>query len=175
VGKTFIGALLEGFFGSFATSDFTLQASAVAQSVLPAAQDVFTVEANTLYELRGKYIITTGSTTHTTAMGFVLSGATVNFLEYVVDIHSSALNTITTTVGRVRVTGVTSKVLNATSAALETVIVFEGIISIGTGGTITPQITFSANPTGTNLMKAGSFILFKKIGPSSLVKVGDWA
>jgi hypothetical protein len=43
------------------------------------------------------------------------------------------------------------------------------------GGTITPQIAFSANPTGTNLMKVGSFIKFTPIGNNTVEPIGLWA
>jgi hypothetical protein len=163
-------------FGSYAVDNFTLAAAAGVQSCFPVAQDTLTVEANTLYRFEGQYLINTGATTHTTAMAFLLAGgATVAFMEYVVDIHSAVVNTITTTgVGRVHVTGVASKVLNATSTAVWTIIYFNGSMRTTLGGTITPQIAFSANPTGTNIMKAGSFIEFRKMGMGTTTKVGAW-
>jgi hypothetical protein len=46
------------------------------------------------------------------------------------------------------------------------------VISFGTGGSITPQINFSANPGGTNLMKAGSFIRFRRLGANTFTTIG---
>jgi hypothetical protein len=45
---------------------------------------------------------------------------------------------------------------------------FRGFINVNAGGTLTPQIAFSANPTGTNLMKAGSFFAFKPVGTNTV-------
>lgn len=157
------------------SSDFTLSAASGVQSVFPAACDVVTLEGSTTYHMRGLYILNTGATTHTTAMAFALGTATVTSWEYVANLWSAAANTISTTQSTTHVSGVASKVLNATSTAVYTIIQFEGFVRINTGGTITPQINFSANPTGTNLTKVGSFIRFDKMGSSSLQLAGPWA
>lgn len=163
---------------SILQSDGTLNAASGVQTwagTNKTAQDVFTVAANSTYRVRGQWYVNTGATTHTTAMAWALSGATVTDFQYQVMLWSAALNTITTTQSTVHVTGVNSKVLNATSTAVYTIIKFEGIIVIGTGGTITPQINFSANPTGTNLMKRGSWISFERLGADTVTAIGGWA
>lgn len=157
-------------------SDFTLSAASGVQSAFPSAQDVLTVLASTTYMMEGLYIMNTGSTTHTTAMAFALGGgASVTSFEYLATLISNAANTITTTLSRTHVSGVASKVLNATSTAVWTIIEFKGLIRINAGGTITPQINFSANPTGTNLMKVGSYIRFTPMGSNTLTSIGSWA
>lgn len=158
------------------TADFTLAAASGVQSVFPATCDVFTLEANTTYEFEGQLILNTGATTHTTALGFALGGgASVTSFEYLADLWSAAANTIATTQSTTHVSGVASKVLNATSTAVWTIIRFKGIVRMNVGGTITPQINFSANPTGTNLTKVGSFIKFTPLGTGSFEKVGPIA
>lgn len=147
------------------STDFTLSAASGAQNVLPAAIDTFTLEANTTYLMEGQYILNTGATTHTTAMGF---GGTATYqtggFEYVAFLWSAAANTITTTQSTTHVTGVASKVLNATSTAVYTIIKFSGVIRTSAAGTLIPQINFSANPTGTNLTKVGSYVKLTPIG-----------
>ena len=163
---------------SILQSDGTLSAAAGVQTwagTNKTAQDVFTVTANTTYRVRGRWIVNTGATTHTTAMAFALATATVTDFQYLVMLWSAAANTIATAQSTTHVTGVASKVLNATSAAVYTIIQFEGILAVGTGGTITPQINFSANPTGTNLMKRGSWTSFEKLGADTVTVVGGWA
>lgn len=151
------------------SSDFTLAAASGVQSVFPPTIDVVTLEAATTYKMEGLYILNTGATTHTTAMAFALGGgASVTSWEYIVNLWSAALNTITTTQSTTHVSGVASKVLNATSTAVYTIIKFEGIVRMNAGGTVTPQINFSANPTGTNLTKVGSFIQFTPIGTNTV-------
>jgi hypothetical protein len=139
-------------------------------------QDVFTVTANTTYIVEGRYIINTGATTHTTALAWS-TGATITSFQYETLLWSAAANTITTAQSTTHVTGVASKVINATSTAVYTNIRFKGILVVGSvagGSTITPQISFSANPTGTCLMKRGSWISFTKIGSDTDILKGGW-
>jgi hypothetical protein len=153
----------------------TLAAAAGVQSVFPAAQDAFTVAANSTYRVTGRLLLATGATTHTTAMAWALSGATVASFEYTTNLWSAAANAISTAQSSCHVSGVASKVLNATSTAVRTVIEFDGILVTGTGGTITPQINFSANPTGTNQTLRGSYVSFELLGSDVATKFGGWA
>lgn len=153
----------------------TLAAASGVQACFPAAQDAFTVAANSTYRVTGRYLIATGTTTHTTAMAWALSGATVASFEYLTTLWSAAANTIASAGTFCHVTGVASKVLNATSGAVRTIIEFDGILVTTLGGTITPQINFSANPTGTNQMLRGSHVCFERLGSDVATKFGGWA
>ena len=160
----------------YLANDFTLQAASGVQACLTAANDTLTIAAATTYEFEGQYIMNTGATTHTTAMAFSLgSNATVSSFEYTTILWSAAANTIATAASFTHVSGVASKVLNATSTAVYTMIKFKGVMRTTLGGTITPQIAFSANPTGTNLMKKGSFIKFTPLGSDTVEPIGLWA
>ena len=160
----------------YLAADFTLQAASGVQACLTAANDTLTIDAATTYEFEGQYILNTGATTHTTAMAFLLaSSATVSSFEYTAILWSAAANTISTSASFTHVSGVASKVLNATSTAVYTMIKFKGVMRTTLGGTITPQIAFSANPTGTNLMKKGSFIKFTPIGADTVEPIGLWS
>lgn len=171
------GVLMDKQF-SLMQSDGTLNAALGVQTwagTNKTGQDVFTVAANTTYLVEGYWYVNTGATTHTTAIAWALATATVTDFQYRVILWSAAANTLTTTQSTCHVSGVASKVLNATSTAVYTIIQFSGIIVIGTGGTITPQINFSANPTGTNLMKRGSWTSFTKLGDNTVTQAGGWA
>ena len=160
----------------YLSADFTLQAASGVQACLTAANDTLTIAAATTYEFEGQYILNTGSTSHTTAMAFLLAGsATVSSFEYTTILWSAAANTISTSASFTQVSGVASKVLNATSTAVYTTIKFKGVMRTTLGGTITPQIAFSANPTGTNRMKTGSFIKFTPIGADTVEPIGLWS
>ena len=170
------GVLLDKQF-SLLQSDGTLNAALGVQTwagTNKTGQDVFTVDANSTYLVEGYWYVNTGATTHTTAMAWALATATVTDFQYQVILWSAALNAVTTAQSTVHVSGVASKVLNATSTAVYTIIQFSGIMVVGTGGTVTPQINFSANPTGTNLMKRGSWTAFTKLGTNTIDKVGNW-
>lgn len=155
-------------------ADFTLSAASGAQNCLTAANDTVTLAGSTSYWMQGQYIMNTGATTHTTAIGFG-GTATVTSFEYLAMLWSAAANTIATTQSTTHVSGVASKVLNATSTAVWTLIKFQGFVRINGGGTLIPQINFSANPTGTNLMKVGSYIMFTPMGSNTVAAVGPWA
>lgn len=80
---------------------------------------------------------------------------------------------ISTVSSNLQVSGTASKVLNAANTAVTTTIEFEGVLRCTTGGTLTPQLTFSAAPGGTNQMKMGSFIEFIEIGSDTVQTVGN--
>ena len=163
---------------SILQSDGTLNAASGVQTwcgTNKTGQDAFTLAANTTYKVRGQLIVNTGTTTHTTALAWALSGATITDFQYQVLLWSAAANAIATVQSTVHVTGVASKVLNATSTAVYTNISFEGILVSANAGTITPQINFSANPTGTNLMKRGSWISLSRLGINTVTVSGGWA
>jgi hypothetical protein len=171
------GILLDKQF-SLLQSDGTLNAALGVQTwagTNKTTQDVFTVAANTTYLVEGQWFVNTGATTHTTAMAWALATATVTDFQYQVMLWSSAINAVVTAQSTTHVSGVASKVLNATSTAVWTNIQFRGIMVIGTGGTVTPQINFSANPTGTNLMKRGSWTSFTRLGINTVTTAGGWA
>lgn len=154
------------------SSNFTLSNSNTSQNAFPPSSDAYTLTANKTYFFKGKFLITNGSTSHTTAMGWVVTtGLNITSMEYVVQIFSSALNGISTS-SSVQVSGVANKVLNATSSAVTTTIEFEGVLRCTTGGVLTPQLAFSAAPGGTNQMKVGSFIEFTEIGSDTVQTVG---
>lgn len=173
------GAASPGYIPTYQSvylaNDFTLQAASGVQACLTAANNTLTIAAATTYEFEGQYIINTGATSHTTAMAFALgSNATVSSFEYTTILWSAAANTIATAASFTHVSGVASKVLNAASTAVYTTVKFKGVMRTTLGGTITPQIAFSANPTGTNLMKKGSFIKFTPVGADTVEPIGLW-
>jgi hypothetical protein len=155
------------------SSNFTLANSNTSQNAFPPSSDAYTLTANKAYFFKGKFLITNGSISHTTAMGWVAtSGLNITSMEYVVQIFSSVLNGISTS-SSVQVSGVANKVLNASSSAVTTTIEFEGVLRCTTGGVLTPQLAFSAAPGGTNQMKVGSFIEFIEIGSDTVQTVGN--
>ena len=159
-----------GFEISKLNADHTLTAGSGVQAAFSSGQDSFTLAANTSYKVRGQYYMNTGSTTHTTALAWALTTATLASFEYLVKTWSAAANTIAAA-QVVHVTGEGSKVINATSTAVWTLIEFEGIMVTTLGGSVVPQINFSANPTGTNLMKRGSWVSFQQIDDTAS---GGW-
>ena len=161
----------------------TVQGSPVAltnnstspQNVFASANDVLSLAAATTYFFEAMYFINTGATTHTTATGFVASSAFTNIL-YFAELWSTTAAAISTTAPSVLdVTASTATVLNATSAATRTTIRCKGIIRTNSASTVTPQITFSAGPTGTCETAVNSYFRIWPVGSNTVAAVGNWA
>lgn len=166
-------------FSIVPAGDFTLSAASGVQSAFPTTGDVWTLAGSTTYEFWGQYHITTGTTSHTTAMAFALAGgASVTSIGYWAaaangqdNTYSGAVSTGNTWVSQVASTVVTGAVTTGAGHF----IYFRGLIRMNAGGTVTPQIAFSANPTGTNLMKASSYICFMPLGTNTANILGNVA
>lgn len=144
-----------------------------AQNVFLAANDTLTVLGATTYRFRAVIQLNTGGTSHTTAFGFGGS-ATITSCHYRAASTSSVADTLATPQAR-RVSTAAAAVLTAASTAVTTDVEIEGIIRINAGGTLIPQITFSAGPTGTCETAVDSFIEFLPIGSNVVVSAGAWA
>jgi hypothetical protein len=160
---------------SINTAAVTLNSDANPQSPFASGADTFTLTANKSYEFETLIYLGTGATSHTTAFSPIGSGtATVTTLWWAY-LWSAAAETISTTQSAVICNDTSAKVLNAASTAVETTILVKGIIRCTSGGTIVPQITFSANPTGTNECKANSYFKIWPIGTNTVASIGAWA
>jgi len=164
------------FFASN-VADFTLANSASAQSPFAAAVDTLTVPAATTYAFEMLLQITgMGGTTRTTALQFNAGTATLTSISYEAMIATGAANTIYT----VAPTGIqavvaTAVVMNATVATAAAMIRVKGLVRFNAAGTFIPQIKFSADPTGTILVKKDSYILLTPLGSNTVASVGPWA
>ena len=157
------------------TSAFTLSDATGVQSAMPAAIDTFALEANSTYEFEGVYLIASGTTAHTVAMAFAITTAVVTDINYVTDAWNSAANAIASAGSRKHTNSVSSTVVTASTTNVRQHIRFKGIIRVTTGGTVVPQIAFSAAPGGTNQMLVGSHIKFTRIGSDTEQTTGGWA
>jgi hypothetical protein len=161
---------------SMLSGNFTLANASGVQSAFPTSQDVFTLQASTSYFFEGIYFLSTGTTSHSLGMAFNLGGgASVTSINYVATAWKGAANTTATAQGTTRIDRVASTVVLAASAATDGAVYFSGVIRMNAGGTVTPQIAFSADPTGTCLMLTDSFIRFTPIGTNTVTLVGNVA
>lgn len=155
----------------------SLASSSTAQNVFsPTGYDVITVSGTTTYRFQGLYIIkTTGTTTHTGSISFALNGgATATHCSFtttafshtappVAPIRAQDFNVFLSTTGGVAW---------ATNNTACNTVKIEGILRINTGGTVTPQLTFSAAPGGTNTLEIGSYLEFYPIGVNTMNSFG---
>ena len=150
------------------TSGATLQN---AFSVLGA----ISVQAATTYMFDGFYLLkTTGATTHTISMSFALTTATITNCTWTTmsyPLGSTPTNAVRAQDGNF-FAAVGGGLVNATNATAFNVVKFEGIMRVNAAGSVTPQITFSAAPGGTNTMEVGSYLRFYPIGSNVINAVG---
>ena len=141
----------------------------------PVGFDTITVQAATTYMFDGFYLIkTTGATTHTISMSFALTTATITNCTWTT--MSYPLASTPTSAVRAQdgnfFAAVGGGAVNATNATAFNVVKFEGIMRVNAGGSVVPQITFSAAPTGTNTLEIGSYLRFYPIGSNTIDSVG---
>ncbi len=149
-----------------------LSASTGVQPAFDTTGDVWNLQANTTYEFEGLYSIVKSGTTCTVGMAFGLGGgASVSSIKYFAIAHNAAPNTTTTAQNTTEITQVASTVINATSST-RVIVQFKGLIRMNAGGTVTPQIDFSASPTGPQ-MGGNSYIKFTPIGTDTVETVGN--
>jgi hypothetical protein len=155
-------------------ANFSLGTGTSVQSAFPTSGDVITLEASTTYEFEGQYFITKSGTTCTTGLAFALAGgASITSMKYIAEAQNVAKNTTGATIGKVWSDQVAATVINAT-ASTDVAIQFKGLIRMNAGGTLTPQIIFSAAPTSP-VMVADSYIKFTKIGTNVENTIGSVA
>ena len=148
-----------------------------AQNVFDSANDAITLASNTAYMFEGFYRIISGTTTHTTNMSFSeASVGTFGSWYWLAVNHGAAAGSVSRAQDTVVFTSAAGGATNSTSVSALTTIWFRGVVETTTDGvSVTPQITFSAAPGGTNQIGVGSFIRFTPIGTDTAQSVGPWA
>lgn len=158
------------------SSATALTSGATAQNVFsPVGFDTITVQASTTYMFDGLYIIkTTGAVTHTISMSFALTTATITNCSWTTMSYPLAAPPVAA--GRAQdsnfFASVAGGLVNATNATAYNIVKFEGIMRVNAAGSVVPQITFSAAPTGTNTLEIGSYLRFYPIGSNTIDSVG---
>jgi hypothetical protein len=144
-----------------------------------------TLVGNTVYEFDGYFPLTKASgttTSHTISMSFG-GTATLNNINYdslTTDSGSAsgALGTRIATIGRVSVNTAAATILTAsilTSVTNSAIIYIRGTVSINAGGTLIPQISFSAAPGNTYTVNIGSYFRIAPISASGAnTSIGTW-
>lgn len=152
---------------------YTLTNQIATQKVFDLPQDTITLQAATTYMFEGQYLLTTGTTTHITSMSFVLTTATMTNCSWTSTTGMpTALNAATSGSFHAIFNSVAGGNVNTTSASANTMITFKGIMRVDVGGTMVPNIAFSAQPGGTNTVLIGSYLKFYPIGANTINSVG---
>lgn len=154
--------------------DSALTGSTSAQTIFPDTQNTFTLEANTTYEFEGFLYITAGTTSHTKSLSWDVngSGLTTYFFNYQTMCWNLGAGSNIATQATANVQNMNATNISGTVTVNTSNIQIKGMISTNAGGTITPMLTFSADPTGTILLRAGSYLKFTKIGDGNVQTIG---
>ena len=157
-------------------SDLTGVNGTAVQSIFPAAQDRLTVIAATTYLFDLYFAITCGSTSAGILLAFDAGTCTYTSIRYwaigatVLADGVTGSTQFACTVGTAAVTLVASA-----QAATGKWVWARGMMRINAGGTMVPQFAFSADPTGTILIKKDSFMLLTPVGSDTVASVGNWS
>jgi hypothetical protein len=152
-----------------------------------AAQSIFgvgfTFDAGTTYEFEGFVGLATGTTSHNVSVNFLaggsltLTGSSI-FTSFCPSTSGSTGGADSTAWSTGTSTGgvLTALRMNTTSSTTSgKSFMIRGIVRVNAGGTITPQLTFSAAPGGTNQTTAESWMTFTKLGSNTQTQIGPWA
>lgn len=154
--------------------DFTGTAGSAVQPIFQAANDRLTVVAATTYYFELFLSVTNGATTATKALAFDAGTCTFTSIRYQAMGQNVAINTTGTTTSMAHVDTAAVTVILATGTA-SWWIRANGIMRINGAGTLLPQFKFSANPTGTVLVKVNSYMYLFPFGSNTVAAVGPWA
>jgi hypothetical protein len=155
------------------SADFNLLNQTATQAVFNTPQDTITLQASTTYMFEGLYLLSTGTTSHSTAMSFVLTTATMTNCTWIT--HTSpntALNAPAAGIATAIFNSVAGGNCNSVTVNQYLMIRFQGMMRVNAGGTLVPNIAFSAAPGGTNTTLVGSYLKFYPIGSNTIDKVG---
>jgi hypothetical protein len=165
-------------------SDRTLIATVVANTFYSAFGTGIPVESNSSYIVDLLIGMRTGATSHTVSFNF---GGTATFsdLQYRTEFTNIAISTGAAGAGTptaavtLMFTGNPTTPQNGVISPASTIVSkffrVHGVVTVGTGGTIIPQIAFSANPTGTNQTTKYSYFKLNAIGRTTgSLNAGNW-
>ena len=160
------------------SSNYVAADSASAQQVFDAtAAGAITLTGSTAYMFEAVYYISrsAGTTSHTLA---TLFGGTATFtsITYLAETTSTTGNVLGA-VSRIYGTGVGALTVTAasTSATENITVILKGMIRTNAGGTVIPQIQYSAAPGGAPTIVRNSYFRLTPVGNSSVVSVGNWS
>jgi len=152
---------------------YLLTNQTATQPVFNTGMRTITLQASTTYMFEGQYLLTTGTTNHITSMSFVLTTATMTNCSWSSTTGMpTALNTALSGAFQAIFNSVAGGNVNTTSTSANTMITFKGIMRVNVGGTMVPNIAFSAQPGGTNNVLVGSYLKFYPIGSNTIDSVG---
>jgi hypothetical protein len=151
----------DSFYSTIYT-DRALSSINTTQNVFPTTSDTIALDANSVWLFEGSYVIAAGSITHNTAIGFSEFGnGSCHFT-----VMSAGVGAYGTVVRAQDTTCFNNAIGGAVNAATTTALLavtFSGRITVVDATNFSPTVRFSVSPTGTNAVKAGSWIKLTRL------------
>ena len=153
---------------------FTLVNSTATQAVFDIPNDTITLSAATSYMFDGLYLLATGTTSHFTSMSFVLTTATItNITWFVLGTAGNGAGSQATSQTTTFYNSSAGGQVIGSSTNSHTLIKFQGVLRVDVGGTMVPNIKFSAAPGVTCSTLVGSYFKIYPVGFNTISSVGS--
>ena len=161
------------------SADFTLVNDLSLQDIFASSQNLVTLQANTTYMFESMIIEQNSAataTSHYTTLALSLDGGAtassfiVSSMAFNTTLFGAAVTAQNTVCSDEPSSG--GWVATTTTNAAFRCIKFEGTIRVTDGGTMTPQLVFSAAPGNTTKIKVGSYFKIYAIGSDTIQTIG---
>ena len=135
-----------------------------------------TLGSNAVYEFEASFALkkTSGTNPHSIELGFA-GTSSINRILYRVNYSGSALNTIATPTS-IMINSISNTTVSSNTNVSNHNIFLKGMISVGSGGTFTPQYRLSDVTGGAFSTLAGSYFKMEPVGAANTnINVGTWS
>jgi len=135
-----------------------------------------TLGSNAVYEFEASFALkkTSGTNPHSIQLGFA-GTSSINHILYRVNYSGSALNTIATPTS-IMINSISNTTVSSNTNVSNHNIFIKGMISVGSGGTFTPQYRLSDVTGGAFSTLAGSYFKMEPVGAANTnINVGTWS
>ena len=135
-----------------------------------------TLGSNAVYEFEASFALkkTSGTNPHSIELGFA-GTSSINHILYRVNYSGSALNTIATPTS-IMINSISNTTVSSNTNVSNHNIFLKGMISVGSGGTFTPQYRLSDVTGGAFSTLAGSYFKMEPVGAANTnINVGTWS
>ena len=161
------------------STDFTLVNDMSLQDIFASSQNLVTLQANTTYMFESMIIEQNSAataTSHYTFLALTLDGGATasSFIVSSMGFNTTVFGAAVTAQNTVCTDDPSNSgwVATTTTNAAFRCIKFEGTIRVTDGGTMTPQLLFSAAPGNTTQIKVGSYFKIYAIGSDTIQTIG---
>jgi hypothetical protein len=152
-----------------ASGGVSIANNASAQSFLPSGAQNFPVKAGVIYRFRAKILLNM-NTTNTCIKNFLLAvagGAAFSWIDYICNTEQATVAGAGNAPSVWHSTTAAESAVSITSTAQYLFHTIEGSFVMSSGGTIQPQVQFSAAPGGTSTNMQGSYFELYTYGASA--------